>query len=86
MKTLIHQAEPQHKAFRNDLIKLLRKYTANLSAQETLALASHMVGQIIAMQDQRSITTEMALRIVRENIEQGNQEAMTELLNPRGIA
>ena len=84
MKTT--KANPHHKGFRDDLIALLRKHAANLSAQETLAIASHVVGQIIAMQDQRIMTTQMALRLVRQNIERGNEEAMTELLNPKGAA
>lgn len=57
-----------------------------MSAQEMLALSAHLVGQIIAMQDQRTVTPEMAMKIVARNIEQGNQEAVDGLSAPAGRA
>ena len=73
--------EPRHKAFRDDLVDVLRKHGGHLSAQEMLALSSHLVGQLIAMQDQRTTTSAMALEIVSKNIEQGNQEVIDGLLD-----
>ena len=74
----------EHKAFRDDALAVLRKHGGHLSAAEMLALSAHMVGQIIAMQDQRTMTGDRAMAIVAANIEQGNQEAQAELLSPRG--
>lgn len=73
-----------HAAFRTDLLALLGKYSGKLSSEEVLALASHTVGQLIAMQDQRTMTLELALKIVGANIEQGNQEAITNLMDTKG--
>jgi len=49
-----------------------------------LSIASHLVGQLIAIQDQRVVTKEIALRIVEENIEQGNHEAILALGETKG--
>jgi hypothetical protein len=68
-----------HKAFRLDAIALLKKYTGELDAIEMLAMAAHLVGQIIAMQDQRKMTREIALETVLKNIERGNAEVIAEL-------
>lgn len=68
-----------HLAFRNDALEVLRKHGALLPAPDMLAMASHMVGQIIAMQDQRKMTREMALKILMQNIEQGNSEVINSL-------
>lgn len=70
---------PQHEAFRQDVVALLRKHTAHLSADEVLAVASIMVGQILAMQDSRTTTPEMAMDIIAKNIRIGNESAMVEL-------
>ncbi len=67
---------PEHLAFRNDCIALLNKFAGKLDAQDMLALAAHLVGQIVAMQDMRKVTPEMALELVQRNIEQGNAEAV----------
>ena len=68
-----------HRAFRTDAIELLRKHAGALDAKDMLALSSHLVGQIIAMQDQRTVTREIALEIVMRNIESGNGEVLAEL-------
>lgn len=73
-----------HKAFRADVLQLLGKHAGHLPAEEMLALATHLVGQIIAMQDQRTMTRQGALEIVSQNIEQGNGEAVAGLLETKG--
>lgn len=52
MKTSIHHAELKHKAVRDGVISILRKHSNHLSALEILAVMSHLVGQLIAIQDQ----------------------------------
>ncbi len=76
MKTSLQPAKDQHQQFRDELIAVLRKHGDKISAMEMLALASHLVGQIIAMQDQRTVTPDMAMKIVSQNIEQGNREVL----------
>ncbi len=83
MKASVRAAEARHRLFRDDLVAVLRKYSNELSAQEMLALAAHLVGQIVAMQDQRTVTPEMAMQIVSRNIEQGNREVLDNLLDAK---
>lgn len=73
-----------HHAFRSDAIDLLNKHAGNLDASETLALAAHLVGQILAMQDQRTMTSNRAMEIVARNIEIGNAEAVASLMESKG--
>lgn len=68
-----------HQEFRNDLLDLLRKHAGLLDAQELLALAAHVVGQIVAVQDKDTMSTARAMEIVSKNIEQGNSEALESL-------
>lgn len=58
----------------------------DMPAQRILAITAQFVGQLIALQDQRKITPDMALQIVSENIEIGNRAALMTLTNPEGSA
>jgi hypothetical protein len=58
----------------------------NMADQRILAIASQFVGQLIALQDQRKITPDMAMQIVSENIEIGNRAALMTLTKPEGSA
>ena len=76
----------RYTAARNAMADALRAI-GDLTQQELLAVASHMVGQLIAFQDQTSLTNEQAMEIVLRNIEQGNASAIQNLLgNPIGAA
>lgn len=77
--------EIQHQ-FHNDMIAVLRKHGGALRADEMLALAAYSVGQIMAMQDQRTMTPAMAIELVRANIEAGNAHAVDGLMSPAGKA
>lgn len=76
---------PKHMAMRDELIAVIRKYGADLRADEILALAAYTVGQIIALQDQRTMTPAMAMEIVASNIEAGNQHAQAEVKSAGGV-
>lgn len=80
--TKTHLAKAEHEAFYQELLALLKKHAGHLDAQEMLAVASNVVGKLIAMQDQRTMTPAMALQIVQENIEKGNRHAMQEISSP----
>lgn len=75
-----------HRSFRDDAVELLRKHAGHLDAKDMLALSAHLVGQIIAMQDQRKVTREIALQTVMANIEQGNREVLDNLNSNTGSA
>lgn len=84
MVALKRVSEPtaEHKAFRADVIALLKKHADHLQAVEMLTLSAHIVGQIIAMQNQRKVSGEAALEIVMANIQQGNKEVLEGLMGP----
>lgn len=69
---------PVHTAFRDDMVGMLRKHQ-HLPPDEMLAVASYFIGQLVAMQDQRKLTPAMAMQIVANNIEAGNQHTIAEL-------
>jgi hypothetical protein len=73
------------KAFRDDLIAVIGKH-AHLSAEEILACAAHLVGQLVALQDHQHMTPDMAMEMVARNIEAGNADALDGLLQTQGTA
>lgn len=70
---------PEHRAFRDEAIALLKKHAGHLNALDMLALAAHLVGQIAAMQDQRTTSPSRAMEVVAANIEAGNKEILDQL-------
>lgn len=78
------QPTSAHKAFRDALIATMAQHGSDLQADELLAIASHLVGQLIALQDQRTMTAAMAMEIVMRNIEGGNADAIDPLLTQTG--
>ena len=79
MRTKISKPRPEHRAFLDELLGVLKKYGDKLDAVDMLAVAAHLTGQLVAMQDQRKMTPTMAMEIVAQNIEQGNAEILAEL-------
>lgn len=73
-------------AFREEVLALLKKHAGHLPAHEMLAVSAHIVGQIIAFQDQITMSPAMAMDLVSRNIEQGNAEAIAGLQKTRGSA
>ena len=73
------KSNDNHEAFYQDLAVLLDKHAGHLSGVEILAIASNMVGKIVALQDQRSITPAKAMEIVFKNIEMGNSQVIESL-------
>lgn len=69
------------RALMTDLKAAIGKNTG-LSAMEMLAVASQLVGNLIALQDQFTYTPQQAMAIVAGNIEVGNRAAMAEVLGP----
>lgn len=78
MKTKTKAPTPQMEAFRNDLLAVLNKHAGALDASEMMALAAYTTGQIMAMQDARRWTPELAMEVVAKNLEAGNAQAIAE--------
>ena len=69
-----------------DIAALIKRHLSPDTSDRVLAIASQVVGQVLAMQDQRKMTKDMALQIVMENIEAGNQAVIASLQNTKGSA
>lgn len=78
--------DPAHEVAYQELVKLLHKHGDKIGAAEMLAIAANMIGKLIALQDQRVITNDMAMEIVGSNIELGNQQAIAQMNSPAGSA
>lgn len=78
MRKITKGPTPDMEAFRNDLIAVLNKHAGSLDASEMLALTAYTTGQIMAMQDVRKWTPELALKLVGDNIEAGNAQAIAD--------
>lgn len=75
----MQMAKPEHEVAYQDLCALVNKHAGKLSSLEILAVAANMVGKIIAMQDQRTVTPGMVMKVVAANLEHGNQDALAQL-------
>ncbi len=82
----LHLAKPEHEVLYQDLVKLLRRHGNKVTAEEMLAIGANMLGKLLAYQDQRVMTRERGLEIIINNIECGNQQAVEEVMNSKGIA
>jgi hypothetical protein len=80
------RAKPEHEVVYEDLRKLIAKHADKVTAAEILAIAANMIGKIVALQDQRTMTRERALELVVHNIEEGNRQVIEELQRSQGVA
>jgi hypothetical protein len=76
-----HIAKPEHEVAYQELVALIRRLTAqhNLSSVDLLAVAANMLGKIVALQDQRTITPDKAMDIIVANLQIGNDQAIESL-------
>ena len=77
-------ATPEAKACRQAMVEAMRPYVDKLGPQGTLAVASALVGQLIALQDQRVMTPKTLMEIVARNIEAANQDVIAALRDAPG--
>ena len=84
MKERILEPTAQHQALHRELTAVLTKYAAEMKGEEILALTAQMVGQVLALQDQLTMTPERAMLIIQRNIEMGNAGVIDELMNSKG--
>ena len=74
MKTVT--TEPRHEAFFQDVVAVLNKHYGALDSVEMLAISARLVGMLIALQDQRRMTSTRVMDLVAENIKAGNAHAI----------
>lgn len=79
-------ANPEHEVTYLELAALVGRHAATLSAEEILAITANMLGKLIAMQDQKTMTAQRAMAIVTANLELGNQQVFDMLHPTKGSA
>lgn len=82
----VHKAQPEHEVAYQDLCALVNKHASKVSSMELLAIASNMLGKLVALQDQRSVSPAMAMEVVAQNIESGNKQVLDQIAKSRGSA
>ena len=80
------RSRPEHEVAYQDLCALMNKHADKLSSLEILAVGANMVGKLVAMQDQRTVTPKQAMDIVVKNFELGNQQVIEQLTITKGRA
>jgi len=71
----------KHQEFSKALKACMKANVGDLSAMEVLAIVSQLVGNLIALQDQTKVTPEMAMKLVSQNIQEGNLQAVQQLMS-----
>lgn len=82
----MYLAKPEHEVLFQDLVDLVGKHKEKMDAKEMLAVAANMLGKIIALQDQRTMNPNLAMKIVAANIECGNKQVFDQLAKTLGNA
>jgi hypothetical protein len=82
----LRMAKPEHEIAYQDLARLIRKHANKLTSAELLAVAANMLGKLVALQDQRTMTPAQAMEIVALNIEEGNRQIIDGIGSSRGSA
>ena len=77
-------ASPDHEVAYQDLCALVSRHAEKLTPLELLAVASNMLGKLVAMQDQRVTTPAIAMETVAKNLEHGNAQVLETLLQTGG--
>jgi len=80
----LHLAKPEHEVAYQDLIALVNKHAGKVTSLELLAIGANMLGKMIALQDQRTVTPAFAMEVVASNIEKGNEQVLSQLSQTRG--
>lgn len=85
MKTVLpsERAKRLHHDVASFMAESLKK--DDMPTEHVLAVLSYMVGQTIALMDRTKFTREMAIAIVQNNLELGNQHAIEDVVGkPQG--
>ena len=82
IKTLPPTAADQ--AFRDDMMKVFRKHLKPDTKERLLALASQVVGEVLAHQDQRKWTPAQCIEMIQANIEKGNANEVARMMKLDG--
>jgi len=82
---MVVEPNTRHEDARNKIVEGLQS-VADLKPDELLAIAAQVVGQLIALQDQRKYSVPQVMGLVHRNIELGNKSALELVVMPGGHA
>ncbi len=82
----VHLANPEYEVAYQDLCQLVNRHADKLTSLELLAVAANMLGKIVALQDQRTVSPSTAMEIVAKNLEYGNKQVLDQLCQSKGTA
>ena len=87
MSIVSKEPTPEMIQARQEMIEVLKKFGDSIQPLDQVAVIAYTLGQLMALQDQRTVTVPMLIELVQINIERGNQDAMEHFLsNPQGQA
>lgn len=86
IRTKIIQPSAEHDQLSVALCSCIRRTAPDMPAEDILAIFCQLVGQLVALQDQRRFTSESIMALVSANIEMGNHQAFDLLNAPGGTA
>lgn len=82
----IRPAKPEHEVTYQELCALVSRHSSHLAAIEILAIAANMLGKLLALQDQQTVSPKMAMEVISRNIEAGNKQVLDQLNDSKGSA
>ena len=68
------------------LLDALKPFQEELGTAGMIALVSHLGGQLVALLDANKYTPEMAMELVSNNFQLGNDDVTGSILNTQGSA
>lgn len=71
----------RHRRMKDAVVAAMSKEVGDMPSDEMLAVLCQIVGQMIALQDQRKYTAASVMDLVSRNIEIGNQMILEAALN-----
>lgn len=77
----IEQPSAADKALREDILNLVRRHLFPNTPERILAVASQVVGQVLALQNPTTMGKDAAIALIMANIEQGNQDYVSLLVS-----
>lgn len=71
-----HEPTAAEIAARSAVLAAIKPHADEIGADRMLAVLAYTVGQMLALQDQRTMTVAMAMALISQNIEMGNLHAI----------
>lgn len=78
-----YKPNPEHDRLYNELVQVIGKFP-HMPSDHILAIFGQVTGRLVALLDQHKFTTAMAMEIVAQNIESGNQQVLDSLTDTKG--